>query len=476
FSVIVSIVAMIALFGITNYLGSRYYARFAWSSQVEMKLSPQTIFLLKSITNQVTVVAYYDPSDNLYSSVSALLDEFRLTNPKISVETVDFRRNPARAQQIKAAYKLGTSEDKNLVIFDCEGRKKILPAALLGDYTYEQVPNDKQPEWTSHLKAFEGEKWFSSALLSVINPKPRKAYFLTGHGEHDVESSADGGYQKFTKVMEENNVTNIVLELKGTNAIPADCNLLIIAGPIHTFPANDLIKIRQYLDQGGRLFVLFNAYTRHTETGLEAILADWNVAVGMNLIGDSDNTQTAGGALVVSAWSKNHPLSSPLLNSKSTLNMVLPRSISTLSKTKQGPETPKVDELASTGPNATVGDIHDNPKPAGEPVPLMVAVEKGSIKGVFPQRGTTAILVVGDSMFLSNLGIDYAENRDFAGFAINWLLDQTQMLQGVGPHPVKEYKLIMTRAQMTNFSWLLLAAVPGTILAFGGLVWFRRRH
>jgi hypothetical protein len=106
----------------------------------------------------------------------------------------------------------------------------------------------------------------------------------------------------------------------------------------------------------------------------------------------------------------------------------------------------------------------------------MVAVEKGTIKGVLQERGSTAILVVGDSDLLSNSEIDVAANRDFAGFAVNWLLDETQLLQGIGPHAVKEYKLIMTHGQINSVRWLLLVAMPGGILLFGGFVWFQRRH
>lgn len=472
FSVLVSMVAVVALVVGLNYVSALYHTRFAWNSQMQIKLSPQTIFLLKSITNKVNVVIYYDKEDQLYGFVSAWLDEFHQVNPKISVKTVDYPREPAQAQQVKATYKqLGTAEDKNLVIFDCEGRKKIIQGALLGDYSYQQAANGKEREFTTHLNAFQGEKQFSSALLSVINSKVRRVYFLEGHNEGGLDSTGEGGFQKFGKVLEENNVTNLTLKLIGTNNIPADCNLLVIAGPTRPIPADELSKIRQYLEQGGRLFVLFNFFTRHTSTGLEGILAEWNLNVGMNLVSDPDNTQT-GGAMVVANW-KNHPLTSPLLASRSTLNMVLPREISALNPSKQGPETPRVEELAFTGLNALIGDT---PKPAGRQVSLMAVVEKAGVKGVFPERGTTAILAVGDSVFLSNTGIDAADNRDFAGYAINWLLDQTQMLKEVGPHPVKEYKLVMTRSQINTVSWIFLAAMPGAILAFGGLVWFRRRH
>ena len=155
------------------------------------------------------------------------------------------------------------------------------------------------------------------------------------------------------------------------------------------------------------------------------------------------------------------------------------RSISPSASAKQDPEAPTVVCLAETGANARVGR-----DPGGESVPvsgngvasLMVAVEKSKIKGVLQERGSTAILVVGDSDMLSNYAIDWGANRDFAGLAVNWLLDETQLLPGLGSHPVTEYKLIMTNAQVSSVRWLLLAAVPGGILLFGGFVWFQRRH
>ena len=44
----------------------------------------------------------------------------------------------------------------------------------------------------------------------------------------------------------------------------------------------------------------------------------------------------------------------------------------------------------------------------------MVAVEKGAIKDVITERGSTRMVVVGDSLFLGNHQIDSAANRDFA--------------------------------------------------------------
>jgi hypothetical protein len=107
--------------------------------------------------------------------------------------------------------------------------------------------------------------------------------------------------------------------------------------------------------------------------------------------------------------------------------------------------------------------------------PLAVAVEKGNVKGVITERGTTRIVAVGDSIFLTNHQIESAGNRDFAHLAVNWLLERTQLMQGLGPRPVGEYRITLAAQQRHTVQWLLLGALPGAVLIFGGLVWLRRR-
>jgi len=60
-------------------------------------------------------------------------------------------------------------------------------------------------------------------------------------------------------------------------------------------------------------------------------------------------------------------------------------------------------------------------------------------------RRTTRILVVGDSFAFGNQSIKSLDNSDFIGYAANWLLDRTALLKGIGPRPVTEFRLLMTR-------------------------------
>jgi hypothetical protein len=471
-SVIVSILTACALVVMINYLASKYFKRFIWSRDADTALSAQTLSLLKTITNKVDVIIYFDRKDNLYTPVDSLLQEYHLANPKISLDHVDFLVDAARAQKIQAQFKFAPGEDKNLIIFECEGRHKIIQASQLADYAMEAVQSSVTNEFVRHLQAFEGEKYFSSALLTVTSPKPRRVYFLEGHGEHNFENGDGDGYKKFAAVLAGQNIAMASLNLVGTNLIPANCNLLIIPGPRRVIPADELEKIRRYLSEGGRMLVLFNYATVANQilTGLEPLLAEWNFKVGMNIINDPGNTQLDGAIKIQHI--RNHPLVNGLADG-SGLALFNPRSVEILQADKPSPEAPVGDELVFTSENPTVGA---NAIPVGRRVSLMAAVEKGRVKGVLPERGTTAIVVVGDSTFLDNKNIEEADNLDFAGLAVGWLMDPTQLLQGVGPHPVKEYKVNLTDAQFNSIRWIFLAAIPGGILLLGGAVWLRRRH
>ena len=135
-------------------------------------------------------------------------------------------------------------------------------------------------------------------------------------------------------------------------------------------------------------------------------------------------------------------------------------------------DAPQVDELAFASPASTLaGDTRQS----AAAYPLMVAVEQKPVAGVANPRGTTRILVVGDSIFLGNQSIKSLANSDFIGYAANWLLDRTTLLKGIGPRPVTEFRLVMTRTQQREVRWLLLGALPGAVLLFGCLVWLARR-
>ncbi|HEX3855994.1 MAG TPA: Gldg family protein [Verrucomicrobiae bacterium] len=468
FDVIVRTVLVLAVVVMANYLGARFFGRFYLSSQTQVKLSPRTLGVVHSITNHITVTVYYDKTDDGYDSIIALLNEYRSANPNISVKTVDYVRDAGEAQKIKEQYKLSSATDKDLVIFDCGGHVKTVNGDALTQVKLEEVPNATEREFRRKPIAFNGEMMFTSMLLAVVNPKPLKAYFLQGDGEPSLTDSGDTGYFKFGATLAESYIATEPLQLLGDSGVPDDCNLLIIAGPRLAFSEAELQKIDQYLAQGGRLFMLFNYFSIKHPTGLEPILARWGVNVVADIVVDHKNT-TSGQDVVVYNFS-SHPVVNPL--TQLALQLILPRPVSRMDWQNPPADAPKVDELAFSSPQST---LMGDPTAAPRSYPLMAAVEQKAVPGVANTRGTTRIIVAGDSFFLGNRQIESGANRDFVGYAANWLLDRTVLLEGIGPRPVTEFRLTMTRAQQKNVRWLLLGALPGGVLVLGWLVWLMRR-
>src|SRR5439155_18804566 len=120
-----------------------------------------------------------------------------------------------------------------------------------------------------------------------------------------------------------------------------------------------------------------------------------------------------------------------------------PRPVSQLGSGSRATDAPHVEQIAFSGPKAFMeGDTNQTQYR----FPLIVAVE----------RGATRAVVAGDSIFLDNAHIDLLANRDFAVAATDWLLDRTQLLEGISGYPVTEYKLVMTASQFQKTEWILL--------------------
>jgi len=173
--------------------------------------------------------------------------------------------------------------------------------------------------------------------------------------------------------------------------------------------------------------------------------------------------------LIVRKFS-SHPVVNPL--TQLLLQMIRPRCIAKVDWQNPPPSAPQVDELAFSSDNSV---LDGDPTAPPRSYPLMVAVEQKPVAGMVTPRGSMRMVVVGDSLFLGNDCIEAGGNRDFVGFAANWLLDRQQLLSGIGPRPVTEFRLLLTKPQEQQIRWLLLGVLPGGVLALGCLVWYVRR-
>jgi ABC-type uncharacterized transport system involved in gliding motility auxiliary subunit len=462
------IVLAFALAGMVNWLGYRHYVRGDWTSSKIYSLSDKTKNILKGIKDDVRVVVLMTPSTPLFTETKELLSRYEAVSPRLKVEFIDPDRDPLRTKQL--AQEFGVSA-ANTVVFATGDRKKYVTSDQLADYDYSGMQMGQPPK----LKGFKGEEQFTSAILGVVSPKVPKIYFVSGHGEHDPDGTGEDGMSQLRELLKRDNLEVSKATLL-SGSVPADCDLLVVAGP--KTPLTDVEKgtLSGYLEKGGRALVLLDPVLAKQQraSGLEEFLKAYGVLVNDDLVIDPARKLPFFdlSAVYVSDF-RAHPavdglqgLAVLLPVARSVTTVSAPGATSTilLTTSDKGWGETNLDRLVGTG--QAEKDAKDTPGP----VPLGVAAqsEKDKDKG-------WRLTVFGNSAFATNAQIANAGNVNLALNAINWLAKQEQAL-GIAARSPEQIQLFLSASQMRTIFLLSLAGLPAFAIALGVAVWWRRRH
>ena len=462
--VILSAVTAAVCVVLANLLALRNPAQIVLTQSADHSLSPLTKNVLRSLTNEVRAVVLFDRQADLFEPVKNLLTESERTSPKLKLELIDIARDPTRAEAVQQELKMSVNSPENRVIFAANNTAKAISQSELSILDFSEFINTREARRTH----FVGEQLFTSAIAAVTHGRQTKVGFVIGHGEHKAsDTGGQWGYSKFANILQQKDLHLQEIPLTGTNSIPADCRMLIVAGPRTPYSRDELAKLREFVGTGGSLFTLFNFYSLQRPTGLENFLADYDFEIGFNQVSDSKNEQSGQGGLLLVDDLGSHPITKPILGSR--LQMLLPRSVGF--PEAENDESPPVSILAhSSDAGQAVGQIQGNKGSVEREgkIPL-IAAKLHANDGQPPAR----LVVAGDSLFLGNSAIEAGANRDFASLAVNWLLEREHLL-AIAPRTVTEYRIDLSRAEMTSITWLLLLVLPGGTLGLG-LLWWRRQ-
>ena len=462
--VILSAVTAAVCVVLANLLALRNPAQIVLTQSADHSLSPLTKNVLRSLTNEVRAVVLFDRQADLFEPVKNLLTEYERTSPKLKLEFIDIARDPTRAEAVQQELKMSVNSPENRVIFAANNTAKAISQSELSILDFSEFINTREARRTH----FVGEQLFTSAIAAVTQGRQTKVGFVIGHGEHKAsDTGGQWGYSKFANILQQKDLHLQEIPLTGTNSIPADCRMLIVAGPRTPYSRDELAKLREFVGTGGSLFTLFNFYSLQRPTGLENFLADYDFEIGFNQVSDSKNEQSGQGGLLLVDDLGSHPITKPILGSR--LQMLLPRSVG-FPEAENDVSPPGSILAHSSDAGQAVGQIQGNKGSVEREgkIPL-IAAKLHANDGQPPAR----LVVAGDSLFLGNSAIEAGANRDFASLAVNWLLEREHLL-AIAPRTVTEYRIDLSRAEMTSISWLLLLVLPGGTLGLG-LLWWRRQ-
>lgn len=265
---VIVIAAVIVVNLIVNSLPSAY-TKLDTSSNALYSISDETINIVKAIDRDITIyfIAQTNQQD---TTIEELLGRYTSLNSRIKVKQIDPAVNPS----FTSTYTTETLSASSL-IFVSELRSYVVDynKIYVTEYSDEEIMNyyyyGTTPTGTT---SFNGEGAVTGALDYVTSGSIPTIYTLNGHGETSL-SDKMAGYIK------SDNIISSELSLLTADAVPDDASVLLVNNPTSDISAEEIAKIKAYLDKGGYL-ILITGFEATGFTNLSALMAEngaqWN--------------------------------------------------------------------------------------------------------------------------------------------------------------------------------------------------------
>ena len=433
---------------------------------VKKGLSARTTSIINSISDNISCTVILPNRNDFKEPLNNLLNNFKNAVPSGVNFTLNFYDPHSNLAEAAAAVQRYGVKGWT-VIFDNGNRFEIVPYDSLLQKNAESEKSPAKPA----AKLFQGEQACAAALARLTSPKAPVIYALSGHGERDF-SSYDPltGYSDFARELGREGY--VWHELKtANNGIPADCDLLIVAGPRFAPGQIEESAITEYLGKGGRFLFLVDRFET-IPNGWEGIMARLGLKFANLTAIDAD---TLGGYNLVSDNFGDHPVAKYM--DSSAVYFVSPQVLDS-APPEVGTPTPQISAVVSA-PKTAWGESNPDTFPRHydkdidrkESLSLALAVEGpgGSNMGLLPFRA----FVVGDSNFAANSLLEggTTANRDLLLNAVSWLTEQGWSTERAPGQESVVLHLAISRNRKRNFwllsviAWPLATILLGTIMA-----------
>jgi len=436
-------ILFIGILVMANFLSARHFQRFDTTEAGVYSLSPLSLKYVKELSDDLELMAFVETGRD--PAIEELLKSYTLASSHVKYRMVDPDKEPDLAQK-----------------YDVSSYGMIRVA--YGDQ--------------STLVSKGDEESITNAIVKVTHSTKKTVCFIEGHGEPDVgDRENPKAYGQLGGALEsENYIVKSVL-LASQQAVPQECDLLLVPAPLKPYLEPELTLLKDYLQGGGRAVFLLEA-RRGPE--LVPLLADYGIQVGDDIVVDQVLRLFQGPALGVEPIAQSygvHPITEGFAQ-----RTIFPfvRSVDAAAEKKPGIE---VTSLVKTSPSSwaesDVDGLFDRGRAALDPKadkkgPISIAVAASVSTQQGDKQVQSRLVAFGSEQFVNNKFLNNLYDRDLMLNAVNWAVGEDKQIS-IRPRSVRASRVQLTSDQVTRIFYLSVLILPELLLLAGIWVWSRRR-
>ena len=277
---VVFISAVVVLNVIVGILSDRFNTSADLTAESIYSLDENTKkFLNDSLKSDVTITVLnsekkYEEQDSAYKQVSEILKRMEKLSGHVEVNYLDIEQNPNYTARFK-----GETVDDNYIVVECEktGRHKII-----SPYEYFSF-NQTYLQYYGYyiIEGSNIEQETVSAMMYATSDKVVRVAFTEGYNE-----SASG--VGLTELLSRNGYEVEALPLTTTAEIDPEIDFVVVYAPELDMDKEQIAKLDKFLDNNGKCVIYFASVTQPRTPNIDEFLADWGLAVGYEIIGQTD--------------------------------------------------------------------------------------------------------------------------------------------------------------------------------------------
>lgn len=414
--------------------------------------------VVRALNEPVEIVYFYQKDNPAGRGAVTMLQLLARLNPRLTVESVDIDRNPARAGA------LGVRLYNTAVIQAVGNRVEVIGTE---------------------------DREIALGILRALRRRQPLVCFATGHGEYDIDNfefhthfegasshnhNSEGaglvqmehhGLGRLRRALEKIGLAARKVDFAAGRAVPSDCDALIAANPRTPYAPPEADLLRRYLQAGGAYMLLVEP-DYAIEPAMAGLLAEAGARIGNGIVVDPVDHYFTDEQMIAIARYANHPVTrAQALSFYPGARPVEPA---------PGPGV-AASALFASGPKSYVVTDRTRFRQEAEAAvrrawPLAVAAE-GRLPGATgrPFR----LIVVGDADFASNSFFPYLANADIVLAGVSWLLREDRLPTLKPPVEVLP-QVTLTNAQVRWIFILTVVLLPGAVALAGVGVWLWRRR